>query len=121
MKITVLLMYSIFFVSLVGHTYDQYPPDNTAVNKRDASVVEMTAQDQSNNPADVELLRKIRGDLTRSKDLSTYAKNVKIIVSKDSVVLKGPVRTRDEITRIVKMAAMSAPHHKILNELEVTK
>lgn len=121
MKTTALLIYAIVFVSLVGQAEEQYAPDNTGVNKRDQSVVEMTAQDQSNNPADVELLRKIRKDITSDKNLSTYAKNVKIIVSKDSVVLKGPVHSKAEVTKIVKMASANAPKHKILNELEVTK
>lgn len=121
MKTTALLLYAICFVGFIGQAEENYPPDNTAINKRDKSVVEMTAQDQSNAPADIELLRKIRMDLNQDRYLSTYAKNIKIIVSHDSIVLKGPVNTQTEITKILKMAALSAPHHKILNDLQVTK
>lgn len=121
MKTTALLIYAIFFVGFIGQAEEGYAPDNTGINKRDKSVVEMTAQDQSNEPNDVALLRQIRQDLTNDKDLSTYAKNVKIIVSKNTVILKGPVKSQAEITKIVKFAATSAPSHKILNELQVTK
>ncbi|MBC7465404.1 MAG: BON domain-containing protein [Bdellovibrio sp.] len=122
MKTTALLIYSIIFVGFIGQAEEGgYAADNTGINTRDKSVVEMTAQDQSNEPNDVALLRQIRMDLTKDKDLSTYAKNVKIIVSKNTVILKGPVKSQTEITKIVKFAATAAPTHKILNELQVTK
>jgi len=121
MKITASLIYAIFLVSFVGQAEETAAPDNTAINKRDQSVVEMTAQDQSNDPSDLALLRRIRRDLTKDKDLSTYAKNIKIIVNRNSVVLKGPVKSNAEIKRILKTAALTASDHKILNELQVAK
>jgi osmotically-inducible protein OsmY len=121
MKTTALLIYAICFVGFVGQAEENYQPDNTAVNKRDKSVVEMTAQDQSNAPADVDVARKIRSDLTSDSSLSTYAKNVKIIVNKDTVVLKGPVNNQAEITKIVRTASNYNAKRKILNELQVTK
>lgn len=121
MKTTALLLYAIFFIGFIGQAEESIAPDNTAINRRDKSVVEMTAQDQSNAPNDIVLLRKIRMDIIQDRYLSTYAKNIKIIVSQNSVILKGPVNTKTEISKIIKIAALSAPHHKILNELQVIK
>lgn len=122
MKTAALLIYAIFFVSFVGQAEESgYAPDNTGINARDKSVVELTAQDQSNEPNDVATVRKIRMDLVADKDLSTYAKNIKIIVNKNMITLKGPVKSQAEITKIVKFAANSAPSHKILNDLQVVK
>ena len=95
--------------------------DNSGINKRDDSVVELTAQDQSNSSEAIEITRKIRADLNKNDSLSTYAKNVKIITSGKLVVLKGPVRSADEVAIIRKAAVAAAPKYKIQNELEVTK
>lgn len=96
-------------------------PDNSGINKRDDSVVEMTAQDQSNNPKALEITRKIRAELNQNNRLSTYAKNIKIITSGNLVILKGPVRSLDEINIINKVAARMAQDYKIQNDLEVAK
>lgn len=93
--------------------------DNSGRNKRDDSVTEMTADDQSNNAQDVDLTRKIRSELVSKKDFSTYAKNIKIIVMGKQIILKGPVRTASEKGSIAKMAHEIAPGHKVQNELEV--
>lgn len=95
--------------------------DNSGKNKRDDSVTEMTADNQPNNPADVELTRKIRAELVGNRDLSTYAKNVKIIVMGHQVILKGPVRSMVEKNTIAKVAHHIAPDHKVQNELEIAK
>ena len=95
--------------------------DNSGTNKRDSSVVEMTAEDQSNSPEAIEITRKIRADLNKNDSLSTYAKNVKIITSGKLVILKGPVRSADEVTTIRKAAVAAAPKYKIQNELEVAE
>lgn len=96
-------------------------PDNSGINKRDDSVVEMTAEDQSNNPKALAITRKIRAELNQNKSLSTYAKNIKIITNGKWVILKGPVRSQDEINIINKTAAKMAMDYKIQNELEVTR
>lgn len=93
--------------------------DNTGKNKRDDSVTELTADNQSNNKHDLEITRNIRAELMSKKDLSTYAQNIKIIVSNKQVVLKGPVRSNAEIKIITKIAHTMAPALKIKNELEV--
>ena len=96
-------------------------PDNTAINKRDLNKAELTAEDQSNRKADVEITRKIRRELTNDSTLSLYAKNVKIIVRNDDVTLKGPVRNQVEKAKILKIATMIAPEHRVHNQLVVTR
>lgn len=107
---------------MVAHASQNFTikPDNTAVNKRDLNKAELTAQDQSNDKADVEVARKIRREITKANGLSLYAKNVKIIVRENDVTLKGPVKTQVEKARIVKIATMIAPEHRLHNQLVVT-
>ena len=54
-------------------------PDNTRMNKGDASKDVTTADEQRMNPNDRELSRKIRAEIMKDKSLSTFAHNVKII------------------------------------------
>lgn len=96
-------------------------PDNSGINKRDDSVVEMTAQDQSNKPIAIEMTRKIRSAINKNKSLSTYAKNIKIITRGKMIILKGPVRSSNEISTINKTAEKMATGYKIQNDLEVAK
>jgi hyperosmotically inducible periplasmic protein len=95
-------------------------PDNTAVNKRDRSPGEATADQQKMNPADRELTAKIRSALMADKSLSTYAHNVKIISQSGTVTLKGPVRSNAEVESIVSKATASAGgSDKVVNQLSV--
>lgn len=94
-------------------------PDNTAVNKRDLNKSELTAQDQSNEQADVEMTRKIRQEITSEKSLSFYAKNVKIIVRDEDVTLKGPVHSKAEKAKLVEIATTVAPNYRLHNEIVV--
>src|ERR1039458_2823641 len=71
-------------------------PDNAAANKHHAT----TADNQPNVAQDREAARKIRKSVIADKSLSMYAHNVKIIVVRGSVTLKGPVRSEDEKKRI---------------------
>lgn len=81
----------------------------------------LTAQDQSNKPEDVEVTKQIRRELMKDDALSTKAKNVKIIVLNNGVTLKGPVENQKEVEKILKHAYVSAPKHKIYNQISVTK
>lgn len=95
--------------------------DNTAVNVRDQSVLELTAQDQSNTPNAAETTRLIRAELTTDPTLSTYAKNVKIIVVDDLITLKGPVNSDAERMKIIRTANNLAPEYKIENQIQVVR
>jgi hyperosmotically inducible protein len=93
--------------------------DNTAVNKRDRSDNTLTAGDQSGSKADRELTRKIRREITKNKELSTTAKNVKIITTNGKVTLRGPVKTEEERNAIVAAAKAAAGDGQVENQLEV--
>ena len=82
---------------------------------------QITAGDQSNKPADLAMVKKIRQELMRDDSLSTKAKNVKVIVLNNGVTLKGPVNTDMEREAILKHAYTTAPKHKIYNQISVVK
>lgn len=81
----------------------------------------MTVGDQSNKPADLETVKRIRRELMNDDALSTKAKNVKVIVANNGVTLKGPVNTPAEREIILKHAYTTAPKHKIYNQISVKK
>jgi osmotically-inducible protein OsmY len=95
--------------------------DNSVVNKRDASPHELTAQDQPMLSGSTETARKIRAELTSDSALSTYAKNVKVIVIEDLITLKGPVTSEAEKTKVVRTAKQAAPSFRVENQLQVVK
>jgi hyperosmotically inducible periplasmic protein len=99
---------------------DPAKPDNTAVNKRDQSPGEATADQQKMNAADRALTAKIRKAVMADKSLSTYAHNVKIISQNGTVTLKGPVHSDDEVNSIMAKAAEGAGSpDKIVNQMSV--
>ena len=56
-----------------------------------------TAEKQSSRPESVQITRAIRQQIIERKDLSTAAKNVKVITDdQGSVTLRGPVKTASE-------------------------
>ncbi len=89
--------------------------DNSQQNRKGG----VTALDQSNDPKDLEITRRIREELTQKEDLSTYAENVKIISSGGVVVLKGPVRTEMERQKIQQIAHNTNGVKSVKNELSV--
>ena len=93
--------------------------DNTGVNKRDRDNSALTSGDQAGNKSDRELTRKIRREITKNKDLSTTAKNIKIIAQNGKVTLRGPVKTEEERNSIVTAATTAAGEGQVDNQLEV--
>ena len=90
-----ILTFALLLPSLLSPVYaqstdPQTKPDNTAINKRDQSPSEATADQQKMNTADRALTAKIRKSVMADKSLSTYAHNVKIISQNGTVTLKGP-------------------------------
>ncbi|MFN0102146.1 MAG: BON domain-containing protein [Bryobacteraceae bacterium] len=94
-------------------------PDNTKVNKRDDAKHSVTADQQSNKKADLDLARKIRREVTKSDSMSTYAKNAKIITSDGMVILRGPVKSAEEKDAIEMIAKRHAGDTKVTNHLEI--
>jgi osmotically-inducible protein OsmY len=95
-------------------------PDNTEKNKRDRGGQTITPEDQSNNPADRDMLRKIRQAIMADKSLSTYGHNVKIMVEGGKVTLRGPVNSAEEKQKVEMLAKQAAGVTSVQNNLEVT-
>ncbi len=96
-------------------------PDNTATNKRDRQPGAVTADQQKMNSADRNLTAKIRKSVMADKSLSTYGHNVKIISRDGVVTLKGPVKSSDEVSKIIgKATTITGDATKVMNEMSVT-
>ena len=85
--------------------------DNTGKNVRDRSDMTLTPGDQGGSPGDVDMTRRVRRALTSNDQLSTSAKNIKIITLNGKVTLRGPVNNDQEkqaIESAVKQAGVTA-------------
>jgi len=99
-------------------TSEAHDADNTGRNVRDRSDATLTPGDQGTTDADREITRRIRREITSNDQLSGDAKNIKIITTGGKVVLRGPVKTQQEvetIQSIVKQAGVNG----FDNQLEV--
>jgi hyperosmotically inducible periplasmic protein len=94
-------------------------PDNTKMNKGDASNAAVTADKQKMNTSDRDLTQKIRKSVMAEKSLSTYAHNVKIVSQNGKVTLKGPVRSEEEKQTVASKAAEIAGAGNVDNQLSV--
>lgn len=75
--------------------------DNTALNKSET----VTAETQSRgSEADIEITRRLREKIMSDNQLSTNAKNIKIITVGDVITLSGPVSNKAEKQKIENMA-----------------
>jgi len=93
--------------------------DNTRINKPDRDDDSLTALDQGGSESDREITRQIRKQVMAKDDLSTTAKNVKIITRDGKVTLRGPVKTEDEQKAIGQIAQGVAGVSSVDNQLEV--
>ena len=93
--------------------------DNSRINKQAEANGEANAQSQSNSKSDIELTRRIRRSVVKNKSLSVDAKNIKIITSGGTVLLKGPVKSQREKNRLKKIAAGIAGSNHITDEIEI--
>ena len=120
MKRTLLVLTCLSTVTLAAMAADdKTKPDNTAINERDRSRETQTSGDQSNSSADLKITQTIRQALMKDSELSTTAKNVKIITNNGQVTLRGPVKTAQEKAKIDQLAKSAAGGAKIDDQLEV--
>ena len=120
MKRTLLVLTCLSTVTLAAMAADdKTKPDNTAVNERDRSGETQTSGDQSNSSADLKITQAIRQALMNDSELSTTAKNVKIITNNGQVTLRGPVKTAQEKAKIDQLTKSAAGGAKIDDQLEV--
>lgn len=97
----------------------QPPAENTAINKRDRSSDEMTAEQQGGSKEDRELTRQIRQAVVKEESLSTNAHNLKIITVNGIVTLKGPVNSAQEKEAVEKLAAGIAGQGQVKSEIDI--
>jgi hyperosmotically inducible periplasmic protein len=120
MKRTLLVLTCLSTVSLAAMAADdKTKPDNTAINERDRSRETQTSGDQSNSSADLKITQAIRQALMKDSELSTTAKNIKIITDNGQVTLRGPVKNAQEKAKIDQLARSAAGGAKIDDQLDV--
>ena len=92
--------------------------DNTARNIRDRSDNTLLPGDQGRSDSDLDLTRRIRRAIAGNSQLSTTAKNIKIISANGKVTLRGPVKTPQEAKAIADAAESIAGAGSVDNQLE---
>ena len=93
--------------------------DNSGINKRDRDDATLTPGDQGATEQDREMTRKVRRAITQNDQLSTTAKNIKIITANGKVTLRGPVNSQAERDQIAAAAEQIAGAGNLDNQLEV--
>jgi hyperosmotically inducible protein len=91
---------------------------NTGINKRDRDDKTLTPMDQKNNQSDLNINQEIRQALKKG-EISTDAKNIKVITRKGTVTLRGPVKTAAELDKINAMVKAMPGIKSIDNQLQV--
>ena len=121
MKLTLLTLACLSAVSLAAIAADdeKTKADNTATNERDRTGETNTPGDQSNTSADLKITQAIRQALMKESELSTTAKNIKIITDNGQVTLRGPVKNAQEKAKIDQLAKSAAGGAKIDDQLDV--
>ena len=121
MKRTLLALACLSALSLAAFAADneKAKPDNTETNERDRSGKTKTSGDQSNSSADLKITQAIRQALMKDRELSTTAKNIKVITANGQVTLRGPVKTAQEKARVDQIAKSAAGGAQIDDQLEV--
>jgi osmotically-inducible protein OsmY len=121
MKRTLLALACLGALSLAAFAADneKAKPDNTSTNERDRSGETKTSGDQSNSSADLKITQAIRQALIKDDQLSTTAKNIKVITANGQVTLRGPVKTAQEKARVDQIAKSAAGGAQIDDQLDV--
>jgi hyperosmotically inducible periplasmic protein len=121
MKQTLLALACLSALSLAALAADdeKAKPDNTATNERDRSGETKTSGDQSNNSTDLKITQAIRRALMKDRELSTTAKNIKVVTANGQVTLRGPVKTVQEKAKVDQIARSAAGGAQIDDQLEV--
>src|SRR5213080_4964695 len=121
MKQTLVALTCLSALSLAALAADneKAKPDNTATNERDRSGETKTSGDQSNNSADLKVTQAIRRALMKDRELSTTAKNIKIITANGQVTLRGPVKTSQEKAKVDQIARSATGGAQIDDQLDV--
>lgn len=95
--------------------------DNTGRNARDADGNTLTPLDQGESEADRTITQQIRKAVVDHDQLSTNAKNVKIITNNGVVTLRGPVKSQEEKAAIASVAQKTGGVKRVDNQLEIER
>lgn len=93
--------------------------DNTDLNTRDKNGNTLTPQDQSNSDSDLKVLAAVRSAIVDDDNLSMTAHNVKVMVVKGAVTLRGPVKNANEKARVEELARKVAGVVSVDNQLDI--
>ena len=122
MKRTLLVLTCLSALNLAALANDNATkPDNTATNERDRSGETQTSGDQSNSSADLKITQAIRQALMKDGELSTTAKNIKVITANGQVTLRGAVNNAQEKAKIDQIARSVGGGAPIVDQLDVIK
>jgi hyperosmotically inducible protein len=110
---------SAFSLATFAADDEKAKPDNTETNARDRSGETQTSGDQSNSSADLKITQAIRQAIIKDGELSTTAKNIKVITANGQVTLRGPVKTVQEKAKVDQIARSAAGGAQIDNQLDV--
>jgi osmotically-inducible protein OsmY len=120
MKRTLLVLACLTGLSVAAMAADEKTEaDNTARNERDRSGQTQTSGDQSNSSADLKITQAIRQALMKDGELSTTAKNIKVITDNGQVTLRGPVKDAQERVRVDQLAKSAAGGARIVDQLDI--
>jgi osmotically-inducible protein OsmY len=95
--------------------------DDTSRNVRDRDDRTLTPMDQGDSPQDRGITQDIRKALTDRDELSTNAKNIKIITVDGVVTLRGPVKNEQEKSTVVSIARKAPGAKRVEDQLEVER
>jgi osmotically-inducible protein OsmY len=108
--------------SAAEHAADQRKDaDDTGRNVRDRDDRTLTPMDQGTTEGDRTITQQIRKEVTDRDELSTNAKNVKIITVDGVVTLRGPVKSQGEKTTIASIARKAAGVKRVDDQTEVER
>ena len=94
--------------------------DNTAQNSGALQKDAVTAEKQGNSKDEVTVLAAIRKSIMAEKGFSMDAQNVKIVYSKNGlVILRGPVDSPEEKAKVAELATGCAGVTSVKNQLTV--
>jgi osmotically-inducible protein OsmY len=99
--------------SRASSSWDSIPKDSVTPLRG------LTASDQSNDSADVNITRQIRKEIMANKDMSVNAQNVKIVTIAGKVTLRGKVNSEKEKEAIGKIATNIVRSENVTNELQL--
>jgi osmotically-inducible protein OsmY len=91
--------------------------DNTQRNERDRASV--TPLDQGENERDIRISQQVRRGVLAQDDLSSSAKNVKVITADGVVTLRGPVDSAQEKNEVAQLARRVSGVKTVDNQLEI--